>query len=292
MTARVLVTGASGNVGAPLVSRLSAAGEQVVAAVHGSPAGSDAVRFDFTDRSTWAPALEGVDRVFLLRPPALSDVKTYIRPFIIELRDRDVKHVVFLSVMGVNRFMPHWQVEQDLTGSALGWTFLRPSFFMQNLTGAYRNEIRDRDRIIQPAGRGRFSFVDAADLAEAAAIVLSDTAVYGHSVLTFTGSEAFGYANVAAKLSATLGRPITYQPGRLLAARRQLIADGADHGYANVQLVINLTARLGMAKRTTADLAHILGRPPTCLDTFITENQNSWTPTPSAISGTTTAPDT
>ena len=291
MTGRVLVTGASGNVGAPLVSRLRDTGEQVVAAVHGSSADGDAVRFDFTDGSTWAPALEGVDRVFLLRPPALSDVKTYIRPFITELADRDVQHVVFLSVMGVNRFMPHWQVEHDLTESGLGWTFLRPSFFMQNLTGAYRSEIRDHDRITQPAGRGRFSFVDAADLAEAAATVLSNTAEYVNSVLTLTGSEALGYADVAAKLSTTLGRPITYQPGRLLAARRHLIADGVDHSYANVQLVINLTARLGMAKRTTADLAHILGRPPTRIDTFITDNQNSWTQTPPTIS-TTTTPDT
>jgi len=273
---RVLVTGASGNVGAPLVRRLRGSGEQVVAAVNRRSSESGTVRFDFMDRSTWTEALDDVDRVFLLRPPALSDVKAHIRPFIAELVERGVEHVVFLSVMGVNRAMPHWRVEHDLKASTLGWTLLRPSFFMQNLTGPYRDEIRDHDQITQPAGRGRFSFVDAADLAEAAAVVLTSPDGYRDTVLTVTGSEALGYADVAALLTSTLGRPITYRPGRLLAARRHLIADGADTAYANVQLVINLTARLGMAKRTTPDLARILGRQPRRLDEFITDNRASW----------------
>jgi uncharacterized protein YbjT (DUF2867 family) len=59
--------------------------------------------------------------------------------------------------------MPHWRVEQDLRASSLAWTFLRPSFFAQNLGAAYRAAIRDRDRDRLASGLGRTSFIDTRD---------------------------------------------------------------------------------------------------------------------------------
>lgn len=275
MSDRILVTGARGNVGRPLVEQLRAAGEDVAAAVVESDS-NGSVHFDFTDDATWPAALDGVDRVFLLRPPPLSDVKRYIRPFIAELDRRRIRHVVFLSLMGVNRAMPHWQVEQDLKASSLGWTMLRPAFFMQNLSGPYRDDICDDDTINQPAGSGAFSFVDAADLAAVAASVLHDPAPHRGETYTLTGAHAYRYDEVASMLSAALGRPITYEPDRLLASRRAMIADGADTTYANVQLVINATARLGMASKVTADLPRLLGRPPSTLQSFVETNRDVW----------------
>lgn len=76
------------------------------------------------------------------------------------------RHVVSLSLMGVNRAMPHWQIEQDLRASGIPWTFLRPAFFSQNLGGAYRYDIRTHDRIRLASGRGRTSFIDARDIAD------------------------------------------------------------------------------------------------------------------------------
>jgi len=274
----VLVTGATGNVGRPLVEQLRGAGEVVRAAVHApvEKRGEGRVQFDFADESTWHAALDGVDRVFLLRPPALSDVKRFVRPFIAEMERRSVRHVVFLSLMGANRAMPHWQVEQDLRATGMGWTVLRPAFFMQNLTGPYRDDICDNDEINQPAGHGAFSFVDADDLAAAAVEVLTDPRTHRGAVHTLTGAAAYRYDEVASMISAAVGRPITYQPRRLLAHRRRMIADGADPTYANVQLVINLTARLGMASKVTDDLPQLLGRPPASLLDFVRRHRQVW----------------
>ena len=276
---RILVTGASGNVGRPLVDDLRSAGHTVVAAVNETDA-PGTVHFDFTADSTWPAALEGVDRVFLLRPPPLSDVKKYIRPFIAELELRSVRHVVFLSLMGVNRAMPHWQVEQDLRAagkrSGMGWTMLRPAFFMQNLSGPYREDICGDDTINQPAGKGAFSFVDAADLAAVAALVLDDPQPHRGQTYTLTGARAYRYDEVASMLAAATSRPITYEPGKLLAHRKEMIAAGADPTYANVQLVINATARLGMAAKVTDDLPRLLGRPPATLESFIEANTSVW----------------
>jgi uncharacterized protein YbjT (DUF2867 family) len=151
------VTGATGIVGASVVVELLAAGEQVRAAMTRSrdtPPGADPVHFDFGGPSSWGQAFEGVDRLFLMRPPAVSDVKTYLRPVIRLAADRGVRHVVFLSVMRVNRLLPHWQVERDIETAALPHTFLRPSFSAQNLLSAYRSDIVQHDRIRLASGRG------------------------------------------------------------------------------------------------------------------------------------------
>lgn len=70
----VFVTGASGNVGRPLVRRLLAAGVPVRVGARTPererwPDGVEVVRFDFADPSSFAPAVVGIDRMFLLRPP-------------------------------------------------------------------------------------------------------------------------------------------------------------------------------------------------------------------------------
>jgi uncharacterized protein YbjT (DUF2867 family) len=66
-----------------------------------------------------------VDSLFLIRPPAISDVKTYLRPVIARAAHHRLRQVVFLSVMGVNRLLPHWQVERDLKAGGLPHTVLR-----------------------------------------------------------------------------------------------------------------------------------------------------------------------
>ncbi len=105
MTARVLVTGALGNVGQEVVRACLAAGFVVRAAgasakVHARWPTAEAVDFDFTDRATWAGALDAIDFVFLLRPPPLGDMSTTLNPFVDAAYAAKVKHVVFLSVAG------------------------------------------------------------------------------------------------------------------------------------------------------------------------------------------------
>ncbi|HEU4536442.1 MAG TPA: NAD(P)H-binding protein [Polyangiaceae bacterium] len=177
---RVLVTGASGNVGREVVRALGARGMAARAA--GRPGGDargdgapEAAPFDFFDRASFGPALRGCDGLFLLRPPAIRDVGPTLNALVDEAARRGVGHVVFLSVAGAgtNRFVPHHAVEARLRRGPTPFTIVRPGFFAQNLGDAYRRDVVDDGRLYVPAGRGAAAFVDVRDVAEVAALAFA-----------------------------------------------------------------------------------------------------------------------
>ncbi|MDX1664356.1 MAG: NAD(P)H-binding protein, partial [Candidatus Promineifilaceae bacterium] len=115
MSRSILVPGATGNVGWELVHILHRENHPVRAAALGAADAEQLphpdipwVRFDFGDLDTYATAFAGVDRLFLMRPPALSDVNRYMRPVVDYAAGADVRHIVFLSLLGAekNSFVP------------------------------------------------------------------------------------------------------------------------------------------------------------------------------------------
>jgi uncharacterized protein YbjT (DUF2867 family) len=291
VTNPVLVTGASGTVGRHVVRTLLEAGVPVRRAVRGAggdgdPPGAgasgpaaDAVRFDFSDPRTWPQAYDGVRSMFLLRPPAVSNVRRDLLPAVAAARVAGVEHVVFLSLQGAerNRVVPHATVESWLRGSGLDWTFVRPSFFLQNLSTTHAVDIRERDEILVPAGNGRTAFVDALDVAQVAAAALLDRERYAGSALTPTGDEALGYEQVAQVLSQVLGRPVRYaRPGIARYARHARRELGMPWGMVAVTAAIYTTARLGLAAGLTGDVRTVLGRAPTGVRAFAERERSAW----------------
>ena len=223
----VLVTGATGTVGAPLVAALVAAGQQVRAGVLDPqrvefPPGVEVVRLDFLDPATAAPALVDVDRIFLMRPPAISDVRTALGPLVQAAAHRPIQRAVVLSVMGVNPALPHWRMEHMVDAAGLPMTALRPSYFAQNLLTAFGEDIRRRSQLPLACGNGRVSFIDTRDIAQAAARIFTDLPSHRVGPVTLTGPEALTFEAVTALLSAELRRPITYLRQSLWQRRRTL----------------------------------------------------------------------
>ncbi len=276
----VLVTGATGTVGRPLVTALLAAGEHVRAGVRdpdsaGLTTGAEVVRLDFGDARTAAPALAGVDRLFLMRPPAISDVRAALGPLVDAARAAGVRQVVVLSVMGVNPALPHWRLERMVRQAGLPSTALRPAYFAQNLLTAFGKELREHSELRLGAGNGKVSFVDARDVSAVAAVLLTQTSPQP-AALTLTGPAALTFDQAAALLAAELGRPVAYVSQGLWEHRRELLASGAEPAYANVQLVIDLTTRLGLARRVTPEVAGVLGRPATPLAQYLHDARDGW----------------
>lgn len=286
MSAPILVTGATGNVGRVVVERLLEAGLAVRAAARSTDevtrtfgARVEPVTLDFTDASTWSAAYSGVERMFLLRPPHLGKPKTQMVPSLERAKELGVRHVAFLSLQGAekNPVVPHHALEQWLAASGLGWTFVRASFFMQNLTTTHLTDVRDRDTIMVPAGSGATAFVDALDVGAVAAAALIDPAAHRDRAWTPTGPEALTYERVAVILSEVLGRTIRYaQPGALSYARHARKVLGMPWGMVAVTTAIYTAARIGSAGGLTDDVQKVTGRPPIAFDAFARREQGAW----------------
>lgn len=282
----VFVTGATGTVGSAVVAGLLARGERVVAAVRSTtPAGalpSDAERrvFEFgSDGATADAVLAGCDRLFLMRPPPIEDVETFLFPLIDAAMRAGIRQIVFLSLQGVqfNRGVPHFRVEQYLREIAAPYTFLRPNFFMQNLSTTYSEGIREREEIYLPAGRAFTAFIDAADIGAVAAAVLTQP---GHlsKAYTLNGEQSLSYRRVARILSQVLGRPIRYSQPTEAAYLARLRAEGAAEDYLAVQRMIYRVVRWNASALPGRAVRRLTGRPATTFSQFAEREKAAWMP--------------
>ncbi|WP_243156478.1 SDR family oxidoreductase [Clostridium sp. C8-1-8] len=278
---KVLVTGASGNVGSYVVKELLNKGEKVVAATTSIEKINklfnnqvEPVLFDFTNKSTYDKALEGVDRVFLMRPPHLGKPED-LYSFIDAMKAHNIKLVSFLSLMGVehNTIPPHHKIEKYIEKLHIPYAHVRPGFFMQNLSGIHSVEIREKNEIFVPAGKSITSFIDAADIGLATAILLNNPEKYKNTAHTITGSEALNYFQVAEILSRVVGRKITYvKPGYLKYRSYYIKKRGLDKAYVNVTVALYFMTRMGTAKEVTNNFYELTGKSPRTFEEFARDN--------------------
>lgn len=278
---KVLVTGASGNVGSYVIRELLNMGEQIVAGgtdiqklnkLFGNQV--ESVHFDFTDKTTFDKALENVDRVFLMRPPHLGKPKDLFS-FIEAMKDHNIKLVSFLSLMGIenNPMPPHYKIEKYIEKLGIPYAHVRPGFFMQNLSGVHSVEIREKNQIFIPAGKSKTSFINAADIGLATAILLHEHEKYKNTAYTITGPEALDYYQVAEILSRATGKRITYvKPGFLKYRSYYIKKRGLDKTYVNVTVALYFMTRMGTAKEITNSFYELTGNKPHSFEDFAKEN--------------------
>lgn len=282
---KVLVTGASGNVGRYVVQHLLNLGETVVAAgtdpeklkaIFGDAV--EAVTLDFEKSETFTQALAGVDRIFLMRPPHLGNPQA-LYPFIDAAKRQPIRLISFLSLMGVekNPFPPHKKIEKYIERSGLPYAHIRPGFFMQNLLGVHVHEIKMRNEIFVPAGKSKTSFIDADDIGQAVAKVLSQPVLHQGKAYTLTGSEALDYCQIADLLSEVTGRRITYANPGLLKYRRDYIHNRRlESAYVNITVALYVMTRLGTAQAVTNDFYSLTGQQPKSFMAFAEANKNAF----------------
>jgi uncharacterized protein YbjT (DUF2867 family) len=179
---------------------------------------------------------------------------------------------VKLSAVGADSSAPegfgkwHGQAEELLKSSGLGWTILRPNFFMQNLLGQ-AGAIAAQGAIYQPVGEARASFIDARDIAAVAARTLTDE---GHEGETYvlTGPKALSYTDVAAKLSEATGRRVAYVAITPEQFREGALAQGLPEWLVSALERLNELAVSGEAEEVTDDVRRVGGREPKTFDEF------------------------
>ena len=225
----IFLTGATGHVGLH-VARAFEGRRDVRALAHSDRSsailddlGIDVVRGDLRDPEPLADAFAGVERLLLISPPASGHGEMELAALELAERSGVLGHVVKLSSIGVQGTepallsQPHVMVEERLGRGNYTSTFLRPASFMTNVMNNV-TEIRD-GKLLMPAGDARIPFIDPRDVADVAVLTLT-APERAEGPLVMTGPEALSFADLAAKLTAALGREIAYTMSRKKNGRR------------------------------------------------------------------------
>lgn len=270
---KILVIGATGHVGRPLVRDLVARGEKVKAASRsGAPVeGAEGVAFDIT-RPDFAPLFDGVDRLFLMLPAGFTDSKGLLTPLVDAAAARKIK-IVLMTALGVNAddAIPYRQVELAVEKSGVPFVILRPNWFADNFQTFWKAGV-DHGVISVPAAEGKTSFIDLRDIAASAVAALTSSRFDGKA-FDITGPEALGYGEAAEILSAVLGRKITYKPIDTEAFVAMLTGAGVPADYAAFVASIFHPVREGWSARVTDGVQTLTGRAPIPLRRYAEDNK-------------------
>ncbi|MFF5471344.1 NAD(P)H-binding protein [Streptomyces achromogenes] len=260
-----LVIGATGTTGGRTAARLTAAGHRVRAASRqATPVpGAQPVRFDWYDPGTFDGALGGADRVYLVPPLGDPDPAAVMLPFLRRARASGVRRAVLLGSSAIPADGPGvGAVHRALPELFDQWAVLRPSWFMQNFTGAHEHarSIREHGVIRTAAGSGRVGFVDADDIAAVAVHALTDDRA-PDTDLVLTGPQTLGYDDIAAIVTEVTGRPVTHQP-LTYERMRDRLAERLPLEFAEMLAGMDRAIAEGAEDRTTDTVQRLTGRPP------------------------------
>jgi uncharacterized protein YbjT (DUF2867 family) len=272
---KILVLGATGHVGRPLVKDLIAKGEAVKAASRaGQPVeGAEGVAFDLA-KPDFGTLFAGADRLFMMLPSGYTDSKGLLLPIVNAAAARKVK-IVFMSAFGADAddSIPYRQVEIAVEKSGVPFVILRPNWFADNFHIFWKHGI-DHGQISVPAADGKSSFIDARDIAASAAAALTSSRFDGKA-FNLTGPAALSYGEAAAILSGVLGRKIAYQPLDDAAFTAMLTGAGVSADYAGFLAMIFQPVREGWTARVTGDVKELTGRAPRSLRDYAEHNSSA-----------------
>ncbi|ONK12621.1 NAD(P)H-binding protein [Streptomyces sp. MP131-18] len=254
----IVVTGGTGKTGRRVARRLAERGLRVRAVSRsGSP------RFDWTDRTTWAPTLHGATALYLVAPELGSPrVPGEIAALTREAAAAGVRRAVLLSAAGGGPYEEQiTAAERALAGSGLAWTVLRPRWFHQNFDEDFLCDAVLTGEVRLPTGHGLEAFIDADDIAEVAVAALTGN---GHAGRCYelSGPRLMTFADAVGEIARASGRDIRYMPVTAEAYADELKQQGAPAG--TVALLVDLFAqvRAGHLTSLTDDVRRVLGRPP------------------------------
>ena len=262
----ILVTGATGTIGSAVVRLLTRRGVPLRAmSRHGD------VRADFDDPASLRAAARGVDTIFLLAAPG-AQVPEHDHAMITAAVEAGVRKVVKLSAVGGNGSPSDWHApgEQELIGSGLRWTVLRPSSFASNAL-RWAGAIKAGEPIPNMSGEGKQGVVDPRDVAEVAVAALLDDAHDGVTH-TLTGPALLSVPAQVSHLADVLGRPLQ----TVDVPPEALLDSGLEPSVAQMAVRGQRLVRDGGNALVTDHVARVLGRPARTFRTWAADHRTAF----------------
>jgi uncharacterized protein YbjT (DUF2867 family) len=280
---KVLITGATGDVGRRVVRQLLAYGEQPrIYARDVAKAKSlfgDRVEIfagDLADITALRAALEGIATLFLVNVgPSIPERDAAAAQ---AAKAVGVKHLVKLSSMDVEQGLAigawHEKGEAAIHASGLSFTFIRPSGFMSNLL-AWARSIKEEGVVRASTGHGRRPFIHSEDIASVTAKVLT-TGAYQGKALALTGPQALSFAEVTAKIGSAIGKPLRFEAISDDEARQKYARISGSDEETEAHVALWRAIREGRLGTVTSRVERVLGRKPKSLDDWLSENAGAF----------------
>ncbi len=267
----IVVTGATGNVGRPLVRALVTAGEQVTAvsrriSADEVPTGVRHHQADLAEPRALKPVLDGAETLFLLVSGDFMAAEGNLGEVLDVVRAGGVRRVVLLSSQGVGTKDHSSELEDAVTRSGLDWTILRPGGFHSN-TLQWADAVRTQRVVAAPFGDVALPTIDPADIAEVAAVALRNAAHTGH-VYELTGPVAISPRQQTAAIGDALGEQVRFVEQTRAEAKAAMVRFMPEP-IADSTLDI-LGAPSAALRRVSPDVERLLGRPPHTFATWAT----------------------
>jgi uncharacterized protein YbjT (DUF2867 family) len=285
---KILVTGATGNVGSLVVHELRECGVPVRAFVRDAEKaegmlGEDVELAigDFGEPGSIQAALDGVDGVFLACSNQPQQVE-YEDHVIDAAEEAGVRRIVKLSALGAEIGSPvafwdwHARIEHQLRASGVPFVILRPTFGMANLL-ASAEAVEYTGKLFAPAGDAGISMIHPQDVAAVASVALVEDGHEGKTY-TLTGPEAITYGQVAGYLWEALGREIEYLNVPDEAALHSMVEQGLPEFVAGQIVTVFEILRGGAQDRTTDTVRSLTGRDPRGFAQFAREHARHFVP--------------
>ena len=274
MSNRTLVLGATGKTGVRVAQKLVERGLPVRTAAR---KGAD-VHFDWNDPKTFAGAVAGISRVYIVSPVMRVDFAPDVNHFLDVAEAAGVQHVTYLSAYGMEYAPPQVAlraVELDLESrNGLTHSILRPAWFMQNFSETFLQPMNGE--IVVPCGTGAEAFVSAEDIASVAAATLSDPTRHAGRAYAPTGPEALTFEEAAGHISNASGRKIIYRDIDREAWIVAMLQTGVPAEYGAVLRMLTETVASGHGSRPNGDVQAATGVAPIRFADFATRSANAW----------------
>lgn len=282
----IVMTGANGQLGrliaAELLDRVGPAGFAATARDPGkaealAAKGVKVLKGDYDDPAGLVDAFRGAATLLLVSGETPVEIRIrQHRAAIDAAKAAGVGRVVYTSFVGAGGSDPldfatiHGDTEDYLKASGLDWTILRNNQYAENLTGAIGGARAQGVLALPagPAGAARVAYITRADIAAATAGALAGS---GHAGRTYdlTGPLGLAYDEIAARLSARLGRPVTYVDADPAAYGKVLAGFGLPDFLIQALIRIHAAAAAGTMNAVSQHAAVLAGRPVEGIDAWI-----------------------
>ena len=274
---RILVTGATGNVGRQVVSQLLATDARVRALTRNPdaadlPPGVEVVRGDLTVPEALDGCLDGVDVVFLVWT-APADAA----PAAVDRMARHARRIVFLSsphqtphpfFQQPNPFADATRgIERWIKASGLRWTFLRPGMFAANSLSWWAPQIRAGDVVRWPYAAAPTAPIHERDIAAVAVRALLEAGHDGAEHV-LTGPQSLSQLEQVMTIGDVIGRPLRFEEMSPEEARREMLAPAS---IVNM-LLDAWAAAIGQPALVTSTVAEITGSPARTFRDWVTDH--------------------